>query len=79
MAGLRQEDPGLLADYLGAGHIAFVEWPVEDSEELAHARVCITLTHQGGDRRRIEVTEGAGDGASCLQSEAFTSMGDAAS
>ena len=27
LAGLEQEDPELLADYLGAGRIAFVEWP----------------------------------------------------
>lgn len=57
LVGLKEEDPGLLADYLGAGRIAFVEWPAGDSEELADARVRITLTHQGGDRRRIEVTE----------------------
>ena len=57
LAGLGDEDPGLLADYLGAGRIAFVEWPAGDSEELSDARVRVTLTHQGGDRRRIEVTE----------------------
>ncbi|HEY7829490.1 MAG TPA: tRNA (adenosine(37)-N6)-threonylcarbamoyltransferase complex ATPase subunit type 1 TsaE [Solirubrobacteraceae bacterium] len=57
LAGLGDEDPGLLADYLGAGRIAFVEWPAGDSEELSDARVRITLTHQGGDRRRIEVME----------------------
>jgi tRNA threonylcarbamoyladenosine biosynthesis protein TsaE len=57
LAGLREEDPGLLADYLGADRIAFVEWPTGDSDELEDARVRITLTHQGGDRRRIEVAE----------------------
>jgi tRNA threonylcarbamoyladenosine biosynthesis protein TsaE len=57
LGGLGEEDPGLLADYLGAGRIAFVEWPAGDSEELADARVRITLTHRGGDRRRIEVAE----------------------
>jgi tRNA threonylcarbamoyladenosine biosynthesis protein TsaE len=57
LAGLKQEDPGLLADYLGVGRIAFVEWPAGDSPELADARVRVTLTHQGGDRRRIEVAE----------------------
>src|SRR5256885_15832185 len=27
LAGLEHEDPDLLADYLGEGRIAFVEWP----------------------------------------------------
>lgn len=56
--GLDAEDPGLLDDYLGPGRIAFVEWPVQDSAELASARVRVTLTHLGADRRRIEVAEG---------------------
>lgn len=56
--GLEAEDPGLLDDYLGPGRIAFVEWPVQDSAELASARVRVTLTHLGADRRRIEVAEG---------------------
>jgi tRNA threonylcarbamoyladenosine biosynthesis protein TsaE len=56
--GLQAEDPALLEDYLGAGRIAFVEWPASDSVELASARVRVTLTHEGTDRRRIEVVEG---------------------
>lgn len=56
--GLQAEDPALLDDYLGPGRIAFVEWPVSDSVELAGARVRVTLTHEGTDRRRIEVDEG---------------------
>jgi tRNA threonylcarbamoyladenosine biosynthesis protein TsaE len=56
--GLQAEDPALLDDYLGPGRIAFVEWPVSDSAELASARVCVTLTHGGADHRRIEVVEG---------------------
>ncbi len=63
LAGLGDEDPDLLVDYVGTGRIAFVEWPVGDSAELADARVRITLTHQGGDRRRVEITEDSnGDG-----------------
>jgi tRNA threonylcarbamoyladenosine biosynthesis protein TsaE len=54
LASLSQEDPGLLADYLGPGRIAFVEWPLESEGELAEARVRVTLTHLGGDRRRVE-------------------------
>jgi tRNA threonylcarbamoyladenosine biosynthesis protein TsaE len=55
LAALGAEEPGLLDDYLGAGRIAFVEWPVQDSSEFAQARVRVTLTHAGGDHRRIEI------------------------
>jgi tRNA threonylcarbamoyladenosine biosynthesis protein TsaE len=80
LAGLGEEDPGLLADYLGAGRIAFVEWPPGDAEELAAARVRVTLTHQGGDRRRIEVLEGTedeGGAALRLLDDAFPVAGEA--
>jgi hypothetical protein len=60
LASLGGEDPGLLADYVGDGRIAFVEWPASASGELASARLCVTLTHRGGDRRRIEVDEWVG-------------------
>ncbi len=53
LAGLEQEEPDLLADYLGPGRIAFVEWPPDGEAELAGARVQVTLTHGGGDRREI--------------------------
>ncbi len=62
LAGLGEEDPGLLADYLGAGRIAFVEWPKDDAAELGEARVQITLTHRGGDLRAIEVGDDRPDG-----------------
>ena len=55
LAGLEQEDPALLEDYLGAGRIAFVEWPEEGAPELAEPAVQVTLSHRGGDRRRIEI------------------------
>ena len=57
LAGLRGEEPELLDDYLGPGRIAFVEWPEEQAAELAGARVRVTLTHRGGDRRRVDVEE----------------------
>jgi tRNA threonylcarbamoyladenosine biosynthesis protein TsaE len=57
LAGLEQEEPELLADYLGPGRIAFVEWPQEQAVELAGARLRVTLSHRGGDRRRVEVEE----------------------
>jgi tRNA threonylcarbamoyladenosine biosynthesis protein TsaE len=61
LAGLEQEDPALLADYLGPGRIAFVEWPSHAGGELSMARVRVTLSHRGGDRRRIELAAGPGD------------------
>jgi tRNA threonylcarbamoyladenosine biosynthesis protein TsaE len=57
LAGLEHEDPDLLADYLGEGRIAFVEWPPDAERELAGARVLVSLSHRGADRRRIEVLE----------------------
>lgn len=59
---LEDEDPGLLADYVGPGSIAFVEWPVQ-GEELEGTRVLVTLEHAGGDRRRVRVGEPAGSSA----------------
>lgn len=56
LAGLGEEDPALLDDYLGPGRIAFVEWPEQALGELAQARVRVKLAHAGGDRRRIEVS-----------------------
>jgi tRNA threonylcarbamoyladenosine biosynthesis protein TsaE len=55
LEGLRGEDPELLEDYLGAGRIAFVEWPEAGAGELPDARLRVTLVHAGADRRRIEV------------------------
>jgi tRNA threonylcarbamoyladenosine biosynthesis protein TsaE len=56
LAGLEHEVPGLLEDYLGPDSIAFVEWPEEGSPELEEARAQVTISHSGGDRRRIEVS-----------------------
>lgn len=55
---LQDEDPGLLADYLGAGRIAFVEWPRAAGSALGAVRASVTLRHAGGDRRTIEVAPG---------------------
>jgi tRNA threonylcarbamoyladenosine biosynthesis protein TsaE len=57
LAGLEHEEPALLDDYLGAGRIAFVEWPKDAGGELDGARLHVTISHRGGDRRRIEVHE----------------------
>ena len=51
---LGEEDPDLLADYLGADTITFVEWPRDGAPELTSPRATVTLGHLGGDRRRIE-------------------------
>ncbi|HWX97535.1 MAG TPA: tRNA (adenosine(37)-N6)-threonylcarbamoyltransferase complex ATPase subunit type 1 TsaE [Solirubrobacteraceae bacterium] len=63
LGGLEHEDPALLDDYLGPGRIAFVEWPLEDPDALPQARLRVTLTHRGGDRRRVEVGDGDGEAA----------------
>jgi tRNA threonylcarbamoyladenosine biosynthesis protein TsaE len=59
LAGLADEDPGLLDPYFGPDVITFVEWPERaESEELLGGRAIarhVTLAHAGGDRRTIEV------------------------
>lgn len=57
LAGLHAEEPDLLDDYLGPGRIAFVEWPEQTASELQHARVRVTLSHLGEERRRVELRE----------------------
>ena len=59
LAGLHDEDPGLLDPYFGPDTVTFVEWPerAESITELAGRGVArhVTLAHAGGDRRAIEV------------------------
>ena len=57
LAGLEQEDPGLLDDYVGDGRIAFVEWPLDGERELGGPRIVVSLEHSGDDRRRIVVED----------------------
>jgi tRNA threonylcarbamoyladenosine biosynthesis protein TsaE len=55
---LEDEDPDLLADYLGPDTIAFVEWPQAGREELgALARIAahVLIEHAGEDRRLVEI------------------------
>ncbi len=54
LASIDDEDPGLLADYVNAEHVAFVEWPEAAGDELA-PRLRVRLEHAGGDRRRVEL------------------------
>ena len=59
LGSLRDEDPDLLADYIGADTITFVEWPdagVEEISELGRIARHVRLMHGGGDRRSIEIT-----------------------
>lgn len=55
LQSLAGEDPDLLADYLGEGRIAFVEWPPESAGDLGAPRLTVELAHLDGDRRRVEV------------------------
>lgn len=57
LAGLRSEEPDLLADYLGPDRIAFVEWPEDGAAELSAARVVVRIEHAGAEARRIAVCE----------------------
>jgi tRNA threonylcarbamoyladenosine biosynthesis protein TsaE len=56
LAGLDDEDPALLEDYLTPDAIAFVEWPAIAELQLERVAVRVTLAHAGGDTRRITVT-----------------------
>jgi tRNA threonylcarbamoyladenosine biosynthesis protein TsaE len=56
VASLRDEDPGLLEDYMGPDRVTFVEWPEAARDELGGSRVRrVRLTHLGEDRRRVEI------------------------
>ena len=55
LESLAAEDEELLADYFGDDTITFVEWPAVGAAELSAPRLIVSLTHLGGDRRRIEV------------------------
>ena len=52
---LDDEDPALLDDYLGPDGVAFVEWPAAGSGRLGRPALEVRLSHQGEERRRIEV------------------------
>jgi tRNA threonylcarbamoyladenosine biosynthesis protein TsaE len=54
LTSLDDEEPELLADYLNADHVAFVEWPEAAGDELA-PRLRVRLAHAGGDRRTVEL------------------------
>ena len=52
IGSLSDEEPELLADYIGPDLISFVEWP-DAAEGEIDPRVRVRLEHAGGDTRRI--------------------------
>jgi len=58
VADLDQEDPDLLADYIGPDRVAFVEWPggaVARIAGLAHVAARVLIEHAGGDARIVTI------------------------
>ena len=58
VADLGEEDPDLLADYIGPDRIAFVEWPggaVARIAWLSHVAARVLIEHAGGDERTVTV------------------------
>jgi tRNA threonylcarbamoyladenosine biosynthesis protein TsaE len=57
LAGMDDEDPGLLDPFFAPDAIAFVEWPEHAPAAWPPERVArrVRLAHAGGDRRTIEV------------------------
>jgi len=54
LAGLDDEDPALLDDYLDQASVGFVEWPAVAGPRLAGRRVvAVGIEHLDADRRRI--------------------------
>lgn len=57
LAGLEDEDPALLEDYLGLDAVAFVEWPAVAEPQLAgRTTLSLRLAHVDGDSRAIELS-----------------------
>ena len=58
LAGMGDEDPGLLDPFFAPDAIAFVEWPEHGPGAWPEERVThrVHLAHGGGDVRTIEVT-----------------------
>ncbi|TMK40747.1 MAG: tRNA (adenosine(37)-N6)-threonylcarbamoyltransferase complex ATPase subunit type 1 TsaE [Actinobacteria bacterium] len=55
LAGMDDEAPGLLDDYLGPDRVVFVEWPGRSGQALADATVQVSIEHLGADRRQIRI------------------------
>jgi tRNA threonylcarbamoyladenosine biosynthesis protein TsaE len=63
LGDLGAEDPALLADYLTAERVAFVEWPEIAQRFVAEGDIAVAasvrLAHRGGDTREIAIALGA--------------------
>jgi tRNA threonylcarbamoyladenosine biosynthesis protein TsaE len=58
VADLDEEDPDLLADYIGSDRIAFVEWPGGAAARIAgvaHVAARVLIEHAGGDARTVTI------------------------
>jgi tRNA threonylcarbamoyladenosine biosynthesis protein TsaE len=58
VSDLRDEDPDLLADYLGPDRIAFVEWPggaIAAIAAFSRLAARVVIEHAGGDRRIVTI------------------------
>jgi tRNA threonylcarbamoyladenosine biosynthesis protein TsaE len=58
LAGMGDEDPGLLEPFFAPDAIVFVEWPEHAAGAWPHERVAarVRLAHAGGDTRTVEVS-----------------------
>lgn len=55
LGGPDDEEAELLADALGGGAVAFVEWPDRVEAVLPAPRLRVTLEHGGADRRLVRL------------------------
>jgi tRNA threonylcarbamoyladenosine biosynthesis protein TsaE len=57
LAGMGDEDPGLLDPFFGPDTIVFVEWPEQGVGAWPEDRVAarVGLAHAGGDERTVEI------------------------
>jgi tRNA threonylcarbamoyladenosine biosynthesis protein TsaE len=63
IADLDDEDPDLLADYVGPEMITFIEWPKAAEITIEGARTVaarVRIEHLGGDRRAVQISRGPG-------------------
>ncbi len=58
LAGMGDEDPGLLEPFFAPDAIVFVEWPEHAAGAWPQERVAahVRLAHAGGDTRTVEVS-----------------------
>jgi tRNA threonylcarbamoyladenosine biosynthesis protein TsaE len=58
LAGMGDEDPGLLEPFFAPDAIVFVEWPEQAAGAWPDERVAarVRLAHAGGDTRTVEIS-----------------------